>query len=52
MQADGTFVVRECLAYVDAGAYADNGVRVTQRIGDRMPGPYRWPHLTVGHSAG
>ena len=47
VKADGTFVARECLAYVDTGAYADNGVRVTQRIGDRIPGPYRWPHLKV-----
>ncbi|MCH7656223.1 MAG: xanthine dehydrogenase family protein molybdopterin-binding subunit [Chloroflexi bacterium] len=47
VMADGTFVARECLAYVDTGAYADNGVRVTQRIGDRMPGPYRFPHMKV-----
>ncbi len=47
VKADGTFVARECTAYVDTGAYADNGVRVTQRIGDRIPGPYRFPHLKV-----
>ena len=44
---DGTLVARQCFAYVDTGAYTDNGVRVTQRIGDRMPGPYRLPHLKV-----
>ena len=47
VKADGTFTAREVLAYVDTGAYADNGVRVTQRIGDRAPGPYRFPHLKV-----
>ena len=44
---DGTFVARECDAYVDTGAYTDNGVRVTERIADRVPGPYRYPHLKV-----
>jgi CO/xanthine dehydrogenase Mo-binding subunit len=44
---DGTFVARECLVYLDTGAYTDNGVRVTERAGDRIPGPYRFPHLKV-----
>jgi CO/xanthine dehydrogenase Mo-binding subunit len=44
---DGTLVARDCQVYVDTGAYTDNGVRVTVRAGDRVPGPYRFPHLRV-----
>ncbi len=41
---DGVIVARECIAYVDTGGYTDNGVRVTERIADRMPGPYKLAH--------
>jgi CO/xanthine dehydrogenase Mo-binding subunit len=44
---DGTIVARDCVGYVDTGGYTDNGVRVTERIGDRMPGPYSLPNLRV-----
>ncbi len=42
---DGLIVARECVAYVDTGGYTDNGVRVTERIADRMPGPYKLAHV-------
>jgi CO/xanthine dehydrogenase Mo-binding subunit len=42
---DGTFVARDCVIHVDTGGYTDNGVRVTERVADRTPGPYRFPHL-------
>ena len=42
---DGTFVARDSRVYVDTGAYTDNGVRVTERIADRISGPYRFEHL-------
>ncbi len=44
---DGTFVARHCQVELDTGAYADNGPLVCQRAGDRVPGPYRFPHLQV-----
>lgn len=47
VRRDGTLVARDCVVYVDTGAYTDNGVRVTERAGDRVPGPYRYAHLRV-----
>ena len=44
---DGAIVARDCVGYVDTGGYTDNGVRVTERFGDRMPGPYAMPNLRV-----
>ena len=44
---DGTFVARECESYVDTGGYTDNGVRVTERISDRIIGPYMFDHVRV-----
>jgi CO/xanthine dehydrogenase Mo-binding subunit len=44
---DGAFVARHCRVELDTGAYADNGPLVCQRAGDRIPGPYRFPHLQV-----
>ncbi len=44
---DGTFVARHCRVDLDTGAYADNGPLVCQRAGDRVPGPYHFPHLRV-----
>ncbi len=44
---DGTFVARHCRVELDTGAYADNGPLVCQRAGDRVPGPYHFPHLRV-----
>ena len=45
--ADGTLLGRECQAWLDTGAYADNGPRVTATAGDAAPGPYRWQALDV-----
>ena len=44
---DGAFVARDCDIILDTGAYADNGNRVTERCADQVPGPYRWPNLSV-----
>ena len=51
VKLDGTFVARECLIYLDTGAYADNGPLVAGRAGERIAGPYRWPNLKVSSSA-
>ncbi|HWM95717.1 MAG TPA: xanthine dehydrogenase family protein molybdopterin-binding subunit, partial [Streptosporangiaceae bacterium] len=45
--ADGTLLGRECQAWLDTGAYADNGPRVTATAGDAAPGPYRWQAVSV-----
>lgn len=44
---DGRLVARECQVYMDTGAYADAGPRVTQKAGYRSLGPYRIPHAKV-----
>lgn len=41
---DGRIMARECEIYMDTGAYADAGPRVTQKAGYRALGPYRIPH--------
>lgn len=51
VRQDGTFVARQCRVLLDTGAYADNGPLVCQRAGDRIPGPYRFPHLDVSSYA-
>ena len=51
VRRDGTFVARDCQVVLDTGAYADNGPLVCQRAGDRVPGPYRFPHLKVSSYA-
>ncbi len=45
--ADGTLLAREAQAWLDTGAYADNGPRVTATAGDAAPGPYRWQAVDV-----
>jgi CO/xanthine dehydrogenase Mo-binding subunit len=45
--ADGTLLAREAEAWLDTGAYADNGPRVTATAGDAAPGPYRWQAVRV-----
>ena len=45
--ADGTLRSREVRFWMDTGAYADNGPRVTATAGDAAPGPYRWPAVRV-----
>jgi len=41
---DGILLAQECEIYMDTGAYADAGPRVTQKAGYRAQGPYRIPH--------
>ncbi len=42
---DGRLVARQCVIYMETGAYADAGPRVTQKAGYRCFGPYRVPHM-------
>jgi CO/xanthine dehydrogenase Mo-binding subunit len=44
---DGTLLGRSAEAWLDTGAYADNGPRVTATAGDAAPGPYRWSALDI-----
>ncbi len=44
---DGLLLARECEVYMDTGAYADAGPRVTQKAGYRAMGPYRIPHVKI-----
>ena len=44
---DGRLLARECQIYMDTGAYADAGPRVTQKAGYRSLGPYKIPHAKV-----
>jgi CO/xanthine dehydrogenase Mo-binding subunit len=44
---DGRILARECEIFMDTGAYADAGPRVTQKAGYRVLGPYRIPHAKV-----
>jgi CO/xanthine dehydrogenase Mo-binding subunit len=41
----GKLVARQCLIYMETGAYADAGPRVTQKAGYRCFGPYRLEHM-------
>lgn len=41
----GKLVARQCVIYMETGAYADAGPRVTQKAGYRCFGPYRIPHM-------
>ena len=45
--ADGTLLTREVRFWMDTGAYADNGPRVTATAADAAPGPYRFAAVTV-----
>jgi len=47
VKKDGRLVARECQVYMDTGAYADAGPRVTQKAGYRSLGPYKVPHAKV-----
>jgi CO/xanthine dehydrogenase Mo-binding subunit len=44
---DGTLRRREVRFWMDTGAYADNGPRVTATAADAAPGPYRWDAVRV-----
>lgn len=48
--SDGRLLARECVFWLDTGAYADNGPRVTATAGDAAPGPYRWQAVAVDGS--
>jgi CO/xanthine dehydrogenase Mo-binding subunit len=45
--ADGRLLGREVHFWMDTGAYADNGPRVTATAADAAPGPYRWEAVDV-----
>lgn len=47
MARDGRLMGRRVEAWLDTGAYADNGPRVTATAGDSAPGPYRWSAYLV-----
>jgi len=47
LSADGRLLARECEIYLNTGAYADAGPRVTQKAGYRALGPYRIPDVKV-----
>jgi CO/xanthine dehydrogenase Mo-binding subunit len=42
---DGKLTARQCVIYMETGAYADAGPRVTQKAGYRSFGPYSIPHV-------
>ncbi len=44
---DGRLLARECEIYMNTGAYADAGPRVTQKAGYRALGPYRIPDAKI-----
>ncbi|MGQ0571972.1 MAG: xanthine dehydrogenase family protein molybdopterin-binding subunit [Armatimonadota bacterium] len=48
---DGTLVGRVVKMWLDTGAYADVGPRVTNKAGYRSIGPYRWRHVEVDAQA-
>ncbi len=45
LKKDGKLLARQCVIYMETGAYADAGPRVTQKAGYRCFGPYRIPHI-------
>lgn len=45
--AEGQLLARSVEMWMDTGAYADNGPRVTATAGDAGPGPYRWDAVEV-----
>jgi CO/xanthine dehydrogenase Mo-binding subunit len=44
---NGRLLGRDVRFFLDTGAYADNGPRVTATAGDAAPGPYRWTAYRV-----
>jgi CO/xanthine dehydrogenase Mo-binding subunit len=47
LSKDGRLLARECEIYMNTGAYADAGPRVTQKAGYRALGPYRIPDAKI-----
>ena len=50
MTRQGQLLGRQVEFWLDTGAYADNGPRVTATAGDAAPGPYRWAAYRVDAS--
>jgi CO/xanthine dehydrogenase Mo-binding subunit len=50
MTRDGRLLGRDVEIWLDTGAYADNGPRVTATGADAAPGPYRWAAYRVDAS--
>jgi CO/xanthine dehydrogenase Mo-binding subunit len=46
-KSTGELVSRDVQVWLDTGAYADNGPRVTATAGDAASGPYRWQATKV-----
>lgn len=46
-RSTGELVSRDVQIWLDTGAYADNGPRVTATAGDAAAGPYRWQATQV-----
>lgn len=44
---NGKLIARDCQVYMDTGAYADAGPRVTQKAAYRSLGPYKIPFANV-----
>ena len=44
---EGKLLARDCQVYMDTGAYADAGPRVTQKAAYRALGPYKIPYAKV-----
>src|SRR5258707_13514583 len=49
---DGTLLGRAVELWLDTGADADNGPRVTATAGDAAPGPHRWSAVAVDARCG
>ena len=47
VMSNGMFVARECMIYLDTGAYADNGPMVADKAAQRIMGAYRWPSAKI-----
>jgi len=45
--SEGKLLGRKVELWLDTGAYADNGPRVTATAADAAAGPYRWPSVDV-----
>jgi CO/xanthine dehydrogenase Mo-binding subunit len=47
VSASGDLIARDCLAWIDGGAYADASAIVASQLGYCFPGPYRWKATRV-----
>lgn len=44
---DGTLVARQSTIFLDSGAYSDGSPLVAEKAGYRIPGPYRYKHIST-----